>query len=147
VLDLSLHKMPIKDFGHYSISLGYPELYYKIGDINKARQTAEILIDIFQQQIEHYSTYDDISYIGEELETTAFMYQNILAQIRQFDDREYSSSIESQFDKKLSLLNHLIEIPDQTRSELEMQMLDSIETANSNKALDSIESILDSTKK
>ncbi len=147
VLDLSLHKMPIKDFDHYSISLGYPELYYKIGDIDKARQTAETLITIFKQQIEHFSTYDDIEYISDDLETTAFMYQNILAQIRQFDDKEYSKKSDNQFDKTLSLLNHLIEMPDRMENEAEMQMLDSIETSNKKAFFDSIESVLDSTKK
>ena len=29
ILDLSLDKMPIKDFDHYSLSIEYPEMYYK----------------------------------------------------------------------------------------------------------------------
>ena len=76
VLDLSLEKMPIKDFDHYSISLGYPELYYKIGDKEKARQTAETLINLFQQELEHFSTYDDIDYIFDDLDTNLYMYRN-----------------------------------------------------------------------
>ncbi|WP_442267539.1 glycosyltransferase family 117 protein [Tenacibaculum sp. ZS6-P6] len=133
VLDLSLHKMPIKDFGHYSISLGYPELYYRIGDKDKARQTAETLLDIFNQQLEHYSTYDDIAYIADDLETTIFMYQNIMAQIRRFDsDMTYKKTIEEMFNNKLFLLNHLIQIPEEESNlpelnKQELQLLDSIE--------------------
>ena len=137
VLDLSIHKMPIKDFGHYSISLGYPELYYRIGDKNKARQTAETLLDIFNQQLEHYSTYDDIAYIADDLETTIFMYQNIMAQIRRFDnDMTYKKTIEEMFNSKLFLLNHLIQMPEEEKQQ-ELQMLDSLEMMQQ-KLLDSI---------
>ncbi len=130
VLDLSVHKMPIKDFGHYSISLGYPELYYRIGDKDKARQTAETLLDIFNQQLEHYSTYSNIEYIADDLETTVYMYQNIMAQIDRFDnDQDYKKSIEDMFNSKLVLLNHLIQMPEQPDfQEEQLQLLDSLES-------------------
>ena len=92
VLDLSLYKMPIKDFDHYSISLGYPELYYRMGDIDKARETAETLIDIFQQKLKYYNTfnYEDADLIRENVETNLYMYQNIMQQIMRYDDdKEY----------------------------------------------------------
>lgn len=90
VLDLSLHKMPIKDFDHYNFSLGYPELYYRIGDINKARETAETLTDIFQQKLKYYDTfnYDDILLIKDNVETTLYMYENLIQQIIRYDDDE-----------------------------------------------------------
>ena len=40
VLDLSLEKMPIADFDHYSLSMEYPEMYYKLGEVKKAREDA-----------------------------------------------------------------------------------------------------------
>jgi len=46
ILDLSLDKMPIKDFDHYSLSMGYPEAYYNLKDSKKARETARTLIDL-----------------------------------------------------------------------------------------------------
>lgn len=84
--------MPIKDFDHYNFSLGYPELYYRIGDINKARETAETLADIFQQKLKYYSTFNtqDIDLIIDNLETTLYMYQNLVQQITRYDkDEDY----------------------------------------------------------
>ncbi|MFV0248689.1 MAG: DUF2723 domain-containing protein [Tenacibaculum sp.] len=100
VLNLSLNKMPIKDFGHFSLSLGYPELYYRIGNIEKARETAETLIDIFQQYIRYYSTFSerDINLVIENIDTNLYMYQNIVAQINQYDtDKTYSDKVFKDF--------------------------------------------------
>jgi len=105
-LDLSLHKMPINDFGHYSISLGYPELYYKIGDFKKARETTATLIDILQQKLRHYSTYspEDSSLIEDDLETKFYMYGNLLEQVTKNDnDTEYIQKIEYNYAEFLYL--------------------------------------------
>ena len=37
ILDLSIEKMPIRDFGHFSLSVGYPEMYYLLEQNEKAR--------------------------------------------------------------------------------------------------------------
>ena len=111
VLDLSLHKMPIKDFDHYNFSLGYPELYYRIGDINKARETAETLADIFQQKLKYYSTFNtqDIDLIIDNLETSLYMYQNLVQQITRYDkDEEYSKKFFEDYITHARLFSHLM---------------------------------------
>jgi tetratricopeptide (TPR) repeat protein len=126
VLDLSLHKMPIPDFDHYSISLGYPELYYKIGDKEKARQTAETLINLFQQELEHFSTYDDIDYIFDDLDTNLYMYRNVLSQINRYDkDEKYIESLENGFFEKVRLFKDLLPTPEE-QTDIPQQILDSI---------------------
>ncbi|OSY88758.1 hypothetical protein WH52_03545 [Tenacibaculum holothuriorum] len=125
VLDLSLYKMPIKDFGHYSISLGYPELYYRIGDIEKARETAETLIDIFQQRLKYYSTFRgrDTDLILDNLETNLYMYQNLLTQIMRYDkDKDYKNKQENNFIEHYRLFKHLM--PEEERQPI--QQLDTI---------------------
>ncbi|AUC13930.1 hypothetical protein BTO06_01620 [Tenacibaculum sp. SZ-18] len=126
VLDLSLHKMPIPDFDHYSISLGYPELYYRIGDKDKARETTEILINLFQQELEHYSTYNNIDYIFDNLDTNLYMYRNIISQVSRFDkDKEYVESLENGFFEKLRLFKDLLPEPED-ESGIPEEILDSI---------------------
>ncbi len=126
VLDLSLHKMPIEDFGHYSISLGYPELYYRIGDKETARQTAETLIKIFQQQIDHYSTYENIDYIIDDLDTSLYLYRNVISQVMEFDkDKDYVKSLEEAFFDKIKLFKDLMPDPEPNDTE-GLQLLDSI---------------------
>ncbi|WP_299105086.1 DUF2723 domain-containing protein [uncultured Tenacibaculum sp.] len=128
VLDLSLYKMPIKDFDHYSISLGYPELYYRIGDIDKAHETAETLIDIFQQRLMYHSTFpNDQKYIvNENTATTLYMYENIIQQIVKYEDNEdYGRKIVGEYLAIKKAFPHLI-----SEEELEMlndpQLLDSV---------------------
>lgn len=110
VLDLSLEKMPIKDFGHYSISMGYPEMYYKLGNVEKARKNAETLITIFQQRLKHYSTYDenDVDIVFESIDMNLYMYRTILGQVEQFDDTTYLEKLQDDFIDHVTLFEYLI---------------------------------------
>ncbi|WP_275316029.1 DUF2723 domain-containing protein [Tenacibaculum bernardetii] len=127
VLDLSLYKMPINDFGHYSISLGYPELYYRIGDKNKARETAETLINIFQQKLKYYSTFkdSDVDLILDNLETNLYMYQNIIQQVTKYDkDMDYGKKAFEGYLNHARLFKHLMS--DEEEQEQFPQELDTI---------------------
>ncbi|WBX71359.1 glycosyltransferase family 117 protein [Tenacibaculum retecalamus] len=127
VLDLSLYKMPINDFGHYSISLGYPELYYNIGDIDKARETAETLINVFQQKLKYYSTYkdEDVDLILDNLETNLYMYQNVIQQISKYDnDMDYGKKAFESYLNHARLFKHLMS--DEEEQEQFPQELDTI---------------------
>ncbi len=127
VLDLSLYKMPINDFGHYSISLGYPELYYRIGDKDKARETAETLITIFQQKLKYYSTFkdSDVDLILDNLETNLYMYQNIIQQVTKYDkDMDYGKKAFEGYLNHARLFKHLMS--DEEEQEQFPQELDTI---------------------
>ncbi len=125
VLDLSLHKMPVKDFGHYSISLGYPELYYKIGDIGKARETAEILIDIFKQYLDYYYTYNNMNIVKDDIDTYLSMYWNLVFnQIGRYDDEAYIKEMINEYLEK----ERLFISDDGLDLEQELRILDSLET-------------------
>ena len=127
VLDLSLHKMPIRDFDHYSISLGYPELYYRIGDIDKARETAETLIDIFNQKLKYFSTFkgNDANLIFDNLDTYLYMYRNIIDDIQRYDsDKEYIQKLQNSFINNVKLFDHLI--PNDQKPQPETIQLDTI---------------------
>ena len=128
VLDLSLYKMPIKDFDHYSISLGYPELYYKIGDNDKAHETAETLADIFQQRLKYYSTFrgGNENLVLDNIETTLYMYQNIVQQIARFDtDEAYGKKMFEDYVNHARLFRHLMP-EEELEEEVPVQELDSI---------------------
>jgi len=113
ILDSSLDKMPIRDFGHISIALGYPEIYYKIGKVKKARKTLETLIDMIQQRLRWYSTFGDeyLNIVIPEIQNELFMYkQGILDQVNQNDkDKEYVKKLQEDFTNTLSLFSHLMQ--------------------------------------
>lgn len=112
ILDLSLDKMPIKQFEHYSIALGYPELYYRVGNIEKAREITEELIAIFKQKLVWYSTFD-ITYnniIVDQIENVLLMYKRgLLDQVERYDsDVEYNNKLQGEFMDTMKLFDHLI---------------------------------------
>jgi tetratricopeptide (TPR) repeat protein len=113
ILDLSINKMPIRDFGHISIALGYPEIYYKIGNVEKARKTVETLIDMIQQRLRWYSTFDDeyLNVIIPEVQNELYVYkQGILDQVGHHEkDKEYVKKLQEEFTNTLSLFSHLME--------------------------------------
>ncbi|MDG1528892.1 MAG: DUF2723 domain-containing protein [Polaribacter sp.] len=113
ILDLSLEKMPIEQFDHYSIALGYPEIYYKIGKPEKAQITANTLIKILQQKLLWYSNYD-LKYstiIIEELQNVLLMYKRgILEEVTLRDkDTVYVKKLQEDFMNSMSLFDHLME--------------------------------------
>jgi hypothetical protein len=100
VLDLSLEKMPIKDFGHFSLSLGYPEMYYRLGETEKARTAADTLFTIFDQQMTWLMSFpqEKIEWAIEEIRNNLFVIENIQDQIKSFDaDSELYKKVSTRF--------------------------------------------------
>lgn len=111
VLDLSLTKMPIEDFDHYSLSLGYPEAYYKLNEQEKARKTVETLTRLFREKLIWLSTFsvENANLIFDEIDTSLYMYRNIISQVKANDkDEKYLDSIQTEFINTVKLFNHLI---------------------------------------
>jgi len=112
ILDLSIEKMPIRDFGHFSLSVGYPEMYYLLGQNEKARVAAETLIKIFKEQLIWLAEFpaENSDLIFEEIDNNLLMYRNIIAtQIDRFDsDEQYKSSKQDEFIETVRLFSHLM---------------------------------------
>ncbi|ARV16100.1 glycosyltransferase family 117 protein [Polaribacter sp. SA4-12] len=111
VLDLSLDKMPIQDFDHYSLSLGYPEMYLKLGNVEKGRQTVETLITLFKEKAIWLSTFSeqDTDLIFDEIDTTLYMYRNIIGQVeKEGKDDKYLSKLQNEFIEIVKLFRHLM---------------------------------------
>ena len=112
ILDLSIEKMPIRDFGHFSLSVGYPEMYYLLGQNEKARAAAETLIKIFKEQLIWLAEFpaENSDLIFEEIDNNLLMYRNIIAtQIDRFDsDEQYKSSKQDEFIETVRLFSHLM---------------------------------------
>ncbi|WP_438977825.1 glycosyltransferase family 117 protein [Polaribacter sp.] len=112
VLDLSLEKLPIKDFDHFSLSLEYPEFYYKLGEQEKARAAAKTLIKLFKDKLLWFSTFDSESFdmVFEEFDLTfRYLYRGVIDQVENFDtDKEYVKELQKDFNETLDLFKHII---------------------------------------
>ena len=112
ILDLSIEKMPIQDFSHFSLSVGYPEMYYLLGENEKARAAAETLIKIFKEQLVWLAEFpaENSNSIFEEIDNNLLMYRNIIAtQIDRFEtDEQYKSAKQDEFIETVKLFSHLM---------------------------------------
>jgi hypothetical protein len=122
--------MPIEDFEHFSLSLGYPELYYKTGDVETARETAETLITIFQQNLRYYSTFsdNDIALVIENIDANLYMYRNVLIQVTQYDnDEKYAEQMFNDFVLYKELFRYLMP-EDAMQMPLEEELIQELDT-------------------
>ena len=125
VLDLSLNKMPIKDFDHYSLSLDYPEMYYRLGAVEKARKTAETLIGLFREKLVWHSTFtkEEFDLIFEDFDLTfRYLYRGVLEQVQENEvDYTYFKKLQDEFNGTLELFQHII--PNQETAPEDLELL------------------------
>ena len=112
VLDLSIEKLPIKDFDHYSLSMEYPEMYYKLGQTEKARETAKTLITLFKEKLIWYSTFsaNEFDIIFDEFDMTfRYLYRGIIDQVAEHDtDEVFVTELQDDFNETIGLFSHII---------------------------------------
>ena len=113
VLDLSIEKMPIKDFGHFSLSVGYPEMYYKLGEEEKARKSLETLFKLFNEQLIWYAEFpanEQVGWLSGEIEQNLYLMISLLKQVNTFDsDKDYLKGLEEEYEKTFALFSALVE--------------------------------------
>ena len=111
ILDLSIEKLPIKKFDHYTLSLGYPEMYYKLGDVKKARNTAETLLNLYKEKATWLSTFKikNLDLVEDDLQTTFYVLDNVLKDILRYDkDKEYLKEKQVFITDIYKLFSHLL---------------------------------------
>jgi MFS family permease len=87
ILDLSVDKLPIKVYKHYSLSLGLIDNYYKIGNKEKARKIAKELAEVFTDYIKYYNSLNskDKPRYYDQADTYMLMYSNIIDTVSKYD--------------------------------------------------------------
>jgi len=111
ILDLSLEKMPIEKYGHYGICLSYPELYYRIGKIEKARNVSERLIRIFDERLRYYAGFNEhyLEAIFDGIERNLNMYRSVLGDADRFEeDQTYLATLQSAFVESIQQFEYLM---------------------------------------
>lgn len=112
MLDLSIEKMPIIGFDHYSLSLEYPEMYYQLGETEKARAAAKTLVKIFKEKLVWFSTFskEEFDIIFEEFDLTfRYLYRGVIDQVLKYDtDTKLINTLQEDFNTTLSLFDHII---------------------------------------
>ncbi len=110
ILDISLEKMPVQKFGHYSMLISYIDLYYSLNKIEKARKLAAELKIVLQEQLTYYSQFNEneIESVFNEVERSLLMYDQIVKTSIRFDDETYANSMKDEYVEYLKLFDFLI---------------------------------------
>jgi len=110
ILDISLEKMPVNKFGHYSMLISYIDLYYLLNENEKARTLVSELSTVFQENLTYYSQFseNDIEGIFNEIERSLLMYDQVVKTATQFDTEDYSNSLKDEYISYLKLFDFLI---------------------------------------
>lgn len=110
ILDISLEKMPVQKFGHYSMLISYVDLYYQLNKKEKARKLISELKKVLQENLVYYSQFDEaeIENIFNEIKQNLLMYDQLVKTTIRFDDEKYAISIKDEYVEYLKLFDFLI---------------------------------------
>ncbi|MDO9138015.1 MAG: hypothetical protein Q7U21_09340, partial [Lutibacter sp.] len=111
IVDLSLEKMPVAKFGHYSMLIGYVDLYYGLNKKLKARKlTAELKV-VLQENLRYYGQFDEatVEAVFNDIERSLLMYDQLIKTAVRFDDAAYANTLKEEYVGYLKLFDFLIE--------------------------------------
>ena len=111
ILNISLEKMPVAKFGHYSMLIAYVDLYYTLNKKDKARKLTSELKTVFQENLSYYAEYDEtnVESIFSDIERSLLMYDQIVKTSVRYDDETYATNLKDEYVTYLKLFDFLIE--------------------------------------
>ncbi len=91
ILNLSIDKMPIKDFGFYTSLIDYVDLYYQLGQTKKARNLADLLIKIEKEYLNYYGNMSLQQKMEnfDEIQRHFYTFQELLKAIEKNNDKQF----------------------------------------------------------
>ena len=105
ILDLAMEKMPIKDFGFYTLLEPFINSYYKIGKSEKAREMFEKISKKYQENLGYYSSIsnENKNRYAEEIYTDIERYRSLVDVLISYEEGDYLESKMQEFNDYLDL--------------------------------------------
>ena len=134
VADLAMAKMPVDDYGYYTLLEPYISAYYEIGNKEKARNLYKEVSKKYQESLTYYSnlTIENQTRYLDEIVTDIGRYRNLVDVLVTYNDKDFAMEETQKFNNYLKLFKHFME--DDPRHELQKEEPDI--------AKDTIDSIL-----
>ncbi|MGM5468888.1 glycosyltransferase family 117 protein [Flavobacteriaceae bacterium LMO-SS05] len=134
VADLAMEKMPIDDFGYYTLLEPFISSYYEIGALEKGRKLYKDLSKKYQENLTYYSELEEKTqerYISE-IVTDIQRYRSLVDILVIYNDKDIALEETKKFNDYLKLFNHFTgnEEPEETypldNNEIPNDSMDSI---------------------
>ena len=105
ILDLAMEKMPIRDFGFYTLLEPFINSYYKIGESEKAREMFEKISKKYQENLGYYSSIsnENKNRYAEEIYTDIERYRSLVDVLISYEEGNYLESKMQEFNDYLDL--------------------------------------------
>jgi len=94
ILDLAMEKMPLDYFGYYSLLVPFVDTYYRLGELQSARQLAKKVALKYSDELEYFGSLppNEQFMMGEEIITQIERYRTLMEAILIHEDRELLKS-------------------------------------------------------
>ena len=105
ILDLAMVKMPIEDFGFYTLLIPFINSYYTIDKKDKAREIFEKIAIKYKENLEYYSSISDSNKnkYAELIYTDIERYRSLVDVLISYEEGEYLESKMKEFNDYLDL--------------------------------------------
>ena len=87
------------------------EMYYKLGEHEKAKQVTATLVRLITEKLTWLSTFNenDNTLVFDEIDTSLYMFKNLIDQVEQgSNEKEYVTKIQTEFMGVLQLFEYLM---------------------------------------
>ncbi len=105
ILDLAMEKMPLEDFGFYTLLEPIINSYYKIEKKDKARDIFEKIAIKYKENLEYFSSISNSNKnrYAEEIYTDIERYRSLVDVLISYEEGEYLENKMKEFNDYLDL--------------------------------------------
>lgn len=110
IADLAMEKMPVDDFGYYTLLEPYISGYYEVGNTEKARQLYKEVTKKYQESLTYYSelSVDAQTRYLDEIVTDIERYRSLVDITVVYNDKDFAMQETEKFNNYLQLFKHFM---------------------------------------
>ncbi len=110
IADLAMAKMPVDDFGYYTLLEPYISVYYEVGSIEKARKVYKDVTKKYQESLTYYSelSLENQTRYLDEIVTDIERYRSLVDIVVVYNDKEFAMEETEKFNNFLQLFKHFM---------------------------------------
>ena len=110
VADLAMEKMPVDDFGYYTLLEPYISAYYEMDKKEKGRKLYKDVTKKYQENLTYYSglSIESQTSLLDEIVTDIERYRSLVDILVAYNDQEFAMQETEKFNNYLNLFDHFM---------------------------------------
>src|SRR5690606_22464651 len=126
IADLAMEKMPVDDYGYYTLLEPYISAYYEVGKKEKGRKLYKEVSKKYQESLVYYSELDleDQTRLLDEIVTDIERYRSLVDLLVQYQDEDFAMQETQKFNKYLERFSHFMRDEESRQRELPREEID-----------------------